>query len=635
MQRGRYALFALVFGCIAGNAVFAQNYTDEFKKMAAQDSRLSKKITLSVKCDSFADFCRALSAQTGIAFTAGHSVADDNIALFCKERALRDIMLQITRHFHFTWTRDGAPGAYRYELIQERRAQKEEEELRQRSLLEALNNLDRGIEAFRKYKNLSPIEAWERVKSVAPEEKPNLEKMSGTTWALVQLFDQLTPDDKTALLKGSAVIFGPMEGAHPISPEMERGVLQTQQNTSIVLKENGYSLSTHQSLPGGLPPAAIPGIRASVELRLQEASPGRISLRCGVSLQIPGENREFRPLASAILSAEGTSFQSPRNAAFNARFAGDASLRPRVTVQPVTGFPSLDLREAKRQPVADWNITSADLFAALHQACGRDLIGDCYSMQLYQKGLLDVKDRSLFDALNRIGDRMRSRWNLEEGWITFRSLSWHFDRPQHIPNRLFAGWEANRQKNGRQTVNDLMEIAQLPDDMFLPPEHMQLALARYGLLDWWIVQNADLRLHWRFVGSLSPPVRSDAFSKQGVLMTRFSEPQQRLFVEIATGKRFTTGRYWLPPNSRPILMPTPEGLQMAGLRLEYRTNEKGANGAESPPAAQIPENLVFQYYYGHPTGGIARREVHSSGIRTWIERDSRTGSWLRPQNSTE
>ena len=620
MQKGRLALLALAFGAIAVNAASAQDSINTLRKMTAQDARLTQKVTLAIHGDSFADFCRALSAQTGVAFSAGRSVADDNIALFCRERPLSDIMLQIARHFRFTWTRDGAPGAYRYELIQERRHLEEEEALRQRSLREALDNLDRSMDALRKFRDLTPIEAGERAKSAAPEEKPNLEKMSGTTWALVQLFDQLTPEDKTALLNGSAVIFGPMEGARPLTPEMERGVLQTQQNASIVLKENGYSLSTHQSLPGGLPPAAIPGLRASVELRLQEASPGRIALRCSVSLQIPGADRGFSLIAAAILTGEGTSFQSPRNAVVNARLAGNASLHPHVTVQPATRFPALDLGGAKQQPVADWNITAADLYAALYQACGRDLIGDCYSMQLYQTGLLDVKDRSLFDALNQIGDRMRSRWNLEEGWITFRSLSWQFDRVQHIPNRLFAGWEASRQKNRRQTVRDLMEIAQLPDDKFLPPEHMQLALARYGLQDWWIVQNADLRLHWRFAGSLSPLARIQAFSRQGLRITTLPQPQQRLFVEIATGKRFTTGRYWPPPTSRALPMPTPEGLQKAGLRLAFRTSEKGANAAAPPAAAQIPENLVFHYYYGLPVGAIARREVHSSGIRAWIDR---------------
>lgn len=626
MLRGRIALFVLMFGGFVGDAVSAQDSLDAFRRMAAQDARLAQKVTLAVPGDSFADFCRALSAQTGIAFTAGRSVADDNLALFCNERSLSDIMLQIARHFRFSWARDGVPGAYRYELFQERRAQQEEEELRRRSLHEALDNLDRGIEALRKYKHLTPIEAAERAQSASPEEKPALERMSGTTWALVQLFDQLTPDDKTALLNGSAVVFGPMEGARPLSAEMERGVLQTQRTVSILLKENGYSINTTQPLPGGLPPAAIPGMRASVELRLQEASPGRISLRCGVSVQIPGASREFTPLTAAVITGEGTSFQSPRNAVVNARFAKDASLHARVTVQPATRFPALDLRKAKQPPVADWNITAADLYAALHQASGRDLIGDCYSVQLYQKGLLDVRDRPLFDALNRIGDRMRSRWSLQEGWITFRSLSWQFDRLQHIPNRLFAGWEASRQKNGRQTVNDLMEIAQLPDDRFLPPEHMQLAVARYGLTDWWIVQNADLRLHWRFVGSLSPLARSDAFSRQGLRITTLPKAQQRLFVEIATGKLFTTGRYWNPPTDRTTPAPGPEGLRMAGLRLEFRTNEKGADSTEPPRAAQTPENLVFHYYYALPNGVITHREVRSSGIRTWTERAPGVGA---------
>src|SRR5205085_6782497 len=106
--------------------------------------------------------------DTGIQLTAGPSVADEKVTLFCAKLPLRDVMRQLSRPFGYTWLRSGTPGQYRYELVQDLRSQLLEEELRNRDRNAALVALEREMERYRQYLSLSPVEAGERLKT-APE----------------------------------------------------------------------------------------------------------------------------------------------------------------------------------------------------------------------------------------------------------------------------------------------------------------------------------------------------------------------------------------------------------------------------------------------------------------------------------
>jgi hypothetical protein len=96
------------------------------------DSRLTQKVTCAFKATALSDLCEKLKADTGIPVTAGPSVADEKVTLFCEKLPPREVMRQLSRPFGYTWLRSGKSGAYRYELVQELRSQLLEEELRNR-----------------------------------------------------------------------------------------------------------------------------------------------------------------------------------------------------------------------------------------------------------------------------------------------------------------------------------------------------------------------------------------------------------------------------------------------------------------------------------------------------------------------
>ena len=102
------------------------------------DSRLGQKVTLAFKGTALSDLCDHLRTETGVPLTAGPSVADEKMTLFCKQMPLRDVMRQLSRPFGYTWVRSTREGQYRYELLQDLRSQLLEEELRNRDRHAAL-----------------------------------------------------------------------------------------------------------------------------------------------------------------------------------------------------------------------------------------------------------------------------------------------------------------------------------------------------------------------------------------------------------------------------------------------------------------------------------------------------------------
>src|SRR5438128_6816877 len=110
------------------------------------DPRLTEKVTCAFKATALADLCEKLKSDTGIQLTAGPSVADEKVTLFCEKLPLREVMRQLSRSFGYTWLRSGKPGEYRYELVQDLRSQLLEEELRNRDQHASLLSLARAME---------------------------------------------------------------------------------------------------------------------------------------------------------------------------------------------------------------------------------------------------------------------------------------------------------------------------------------------------------------------------------------------------------------------------------------------------------------------------------------------------------
>src|SRR5207244_3306566 len=79
---------------------------DSYKREAAiVDPRLSHEVTCAFKATALSDLCDRLRADTGIQLSAGPSVADEKVTLFCEKLPLREVMRQLSRPFGYTWLR--------------------------------------------------------------------------------------------------------------------------------------------------------------------------------------------------------------------------------------------------------------------------------------------------------------------------------------------------------------------------------------------------------------------------------------------------------------------------------------------------------------------------------------------------
>jgi hypothetical protein len=188
---------------------------------------------------------------------------------------------------------------------------------------------------------------------------------------------------------------------------------------------------------------------------------------------------------------------------------------------------------------------------ALHHVTGLPIVADYYT-RLYPLDQVTVQNQTLFDALNRLADALRLRWNRDGGppeetpsasrragsagtrsWLQFRSVSYYHDRLKEVPNRLLCRWAAARRQRGSLTLDDLVEIAQLPDPQLDAASMAEGARELFGLQEWELARYRGLRPHLRYLAMLTPEQRRMAMSSSGLLFTRMSLPQQQRYIALA------------------------------------------------------------------------------------------------------
>jgi hypothetical protein len=518
---------------------------------AVVDSRLARKVTLGAKASALADLCSQLRGDTGIQLGAGQSVADEKVTLFCKEMPLRDVMRQLSRPFGYAWLRSGKAGEYKYELTQDLRSQLAEEELRNRDRNAALIALDSEIERYRKYLSLSPEEAEARARTAPPAEKKLLENLGRHGWGAIQMYFRLSRNDLAALRAGQTLAFSaaPKPGEQPLPPDVARGVLQGLRFWRIQRHDDGFGVygsdEAAEKVPDWLPPAAVPEVRARVQLSINQSELGRFAFTGGPSIFTVGDaERGFNAGGPSGPWAVGVSpsVLQPDNAALNARLARDPALRARVTVRPqpvcrLEPFPGSVGAPGGSQTEGgspELRVTSADVLEALHRASGLPIVSDYYT-RLYKPEVVSPRNLALFDALNQLADMMHLRWNRDKegGWLQFRSTSFYDDRLKEVPNRLLARWATSRRQRGMLTLDDLAEIAQLSDAQLDAVSMAEGARACFGLVEWELARHEWLRPQLRYLATFTPTQREEAASPAGLPFTRMSLAQQQRYIALA------------------------------------------------------------------------------------------------------
>jgi RNA polymerase sigma-70 factor (ECF subfamily) len=551
------------------------------------DDRLTGKVTVARKAIALSDLCDHLRTTTGIHLVAGNSIADEKVTVFCQQLPLRDVMRQLSRPFGYAWLRSGTPGEYRYELVQDLRSQLLEEELRNRDRNAALLALEKEIERFRPYLSLPPDEALARSKRAAPEERQLLERFSGPAWGAIQLYSRLTSRQMDALRAGKMLQFrnSPGPDQEPLPPDIARGVLESQRDSRIRKVGDRYdtwSAETDWAAIGAesYPLTALPELHGKVGLSLRQLELGQFALYATIGWQAIGPEGKSVSESSrggTCVSGANPAVIEPDNVRATARFARAPALSARVTVRPRSSCHRAPDSDAPKPSARERKVTTADVLEALHQASGLPIVADYYT-RLYPVTAVSTGSQLLYDALNHLATAMRLRWCLagagtrEAGyprsgwtWLQFRSAGYYNDRLKEVPSRLLTRWATARQKHGMLRLDDLVEIAQLPDSQLNGEEMAEGARECFGLLEWDLVRKENAREGLRFMADLTSSQQQEVMSPGGLPFVRMSLAQQQRFLAIA----LSTDRAGISAEALAAPLRSLEELAEAAFRVEY------------------------------------------------------------------
>jgi hypothetical protein len=362
------------------------------------------------------------------------------------------------------------------------------------------------------------------------------------------MYFRLAPQQLAALRAGQKLRFSadPQPGELPLPPDLERGILQSQPYRRLIRREDGgFDLrhSLHNDSPNSLPLTALPEVHALVIVEMPEQEQGQYAFAGSPGFVAPGTGVEGPPGPWAV--GRSPSSTEPNNAVVNAKLARDPSLQARVSVQLVAQDSRATPSDDTVHPpgaASGKQVTSADVLEALHRASGLPIVADSYT-RLYDSMTVSLTNRPLFEALNHLADRMRLRWKREASsggvWLQFRSASFYNDRLKEVPNRHLTRWAASRRKHGHLTLDDLIEIAQLPDTQLDAADMGEGAKEYWGLKEWDLAQSAptsspaSIRPHLRALAAFTPAQRQEMLGPAGFPLARMSLAQQQQFIAFA------------------------------------------------------------------------------------------------------
>ena len=142
--------------------------------------------------------------------------------------------------------------------------------------------LEKEIERYRPYLDLSPDEALALTQTASPNEKQLLETFAGYGWGPIQMYFRLSHPQLAALRAGQTLTFSQAAepGEYPLPPELARGVLQSFRGFHVHTEGDLPLFSPpDKTWPDNLPLAAVPEVRASITVTMRQPAPPRRVLR--------------------------------------------------------------------------------------------------------------------------------------------------------------------------------------------------------------------------------------------------------------------------------------------------------------------------------------------------------------------
>jgi hypothetical protein len=511
---------------------------ESYKREAAVvDPRLSRQVTLQAKGTALSDLCDNLRAQTGIQLTAGRSVADEKVTIFCEKLPLRQIMRELNHLFGFTWLRSGTPGEYRYELEQDLKSQLMEEELRNRDFNEAVLAMDAQMQKYRPYLDKSLEEFIKGARQEGEMAEPLSYVVRSSSWGGMQLYHRLTPGDRAVLTSGEELVFRP-DAPNPdrrLPAEWNRPILQ-----SLQVKEEIHVQLT--------PIPEVPGIRLTqVRLQLRRSELGEVSLVVRVSTAWNDQRGEVKwsAINPGLATGRSPSVAKPENAKANASLRGRPPFDQVVSLKPAPSCPAPKNPRHRGEYSGNYDrvydlqephALSADVWEAVHRATGLPVVADFYT-RLYPVSTVTLPSQSLFESLCAVGDSLGVRWRKDGEFLLCRSTSYFWGRLKEVPNRCLQRWSRSRDANGSLPFADFLEMASMSDQQ-LDSGPVGDGIEKYwGLREWAWLGGAQLepppgRGYARFLSLLSPDQQRRAREPEGMPFRDLTRLQQQAFIQL-------------------------------------------------------------------------------------------------------
>jgi beta-lactamase regulating signal transducer with metallopeptidase domain len=564
------------------------------------DARLDAGITAAWKGRPLGEALTALGRDLQVPLRASRDTADEKVSLFLGERPAREVLLLLSRHFDFRWSRreDG------YELGQSAAARSREAALREEERVAQLAAIHASMERAARMGALprEPLEARDKElrellsqEDLAPEERARVEEeaavLADTLHAgrapAVVIYQGLGPAQVRHLLEGRELHLSARDGTLP--PAAARLVRQASVETAQLMARF-WGISRQEALGEHLPGGAG---EAGALVRLydtgnsQVGPPPRGGFPLRLEFTFPAGDGED-PWSSRIpWSVEARPL--PQSSAI-ATATDDPALTQRVRLE-------LRAPRARRSPAdpdyeSTWQFfggsawpagmeTLADLGEALHRATGLQIVADGYiRARLAPESV--AGERSVVSILDQVANELDYTWRKEGSLIFLRSRPYYRDRVEEVPERILRPWRRQVTANRAATLDHLAWLAAALTD---PQAH---GVHQYW--GWYFEDTPALppnrgaggfngsRQHLRFWAGLGPAQRRAALAGRILPAAQMTSAQRQAFL---TALMAPAGYENDPSGLRQV--PTLPAILDGGFRLE----------ADPPP---LSLNYTFAYH---------------------------------------
>ncbi len=415
------------------------------------DPRLDQKVTIKAVGKPISDFCKELTAQTGVRFNARKDAADLKVAIFVKDVPLSSLKDSIRDCLHLMCTREGKKGEWTYYFWEDLKTEQVPERFRQgemRRFGHYLDGLTQQI-AEMESEGIDPAALVRELKSGIQQDLDRW--LSSPIGALYDRFGALSKLSDIGNLPAMALYASLM-------PAQLQSLWQGQQVT-VQLEDLDPGLRDRLA---GFAAPFMDERRAEMERIGQKLDIGGLY---AITLGIQGQ--ESKPGLNYMLS-----YAVPDVLEGDRKPLGGSSgiiQLPAYTHEKEAEIRDLDVRAPKdsKKPVGlevEEGKTPYEVLEMIHDE-GRVCMVSDYFTSLTDTANFRISKGRRFDTWEQAAKfaavKAGSDFSKHGEILVFRSKTWPVLRPREIPERLLVGWRKAREEYGGLRIQEAVQIAGL------------------------------------------------------------------------------------------------------------------------------------------------------------------------------